>query len=69
MSAEVWGQVYDRLAELVGGHRTTLIFANTRRMVERVTRHLAERVGEGQVAAHHGSLAKEQRLAGEAPAR
>ncbi len=65
MSAEVWGEVYDRLAELVDGHRTTLVFANTRRMVERVTRHLAERVGEGQVAAHHGSLAKEHRLAAE----
>jgi ATP-dependent Lhr-like helicase len=62
MSAEVWEQIYDRLAELVGAHRTTLIFANTRRMVERVTRHIAERLGDGQVAAHHGSLAKEQRF-------
>ena len=62
MSAQVWGEVYDRLAQLVGEHRTTLIFANTRRMVERVTRHLAERVGARHVAAHHGSLAKEHRL-------
>jgi ATP-dependent Lhr-like helicase len=62
MSTEVWGQIYDRLADLVGTHRTTLVFTNTRRMVERVTRHLAERLGEGQVAAHHGSLAKEQRF-------
>jgi ATP-dependent Lhr-like helicase len=62
MSAEVWEQIYDRLAELVGQHRTTLIFANTRRLVERVTRHVAERLGPGQVAAHHGSLAKEQRF-------
>jgi ATP-dependent Lhr-like helicase len=62
MSAEVWGEVYDRLAELVGGHRTTLIFANTRRLVERVTRHLAERIGETQIAAHHGSLSKELRF-------
>src|SRR5262245_42432862 len=62
MSGEVWEQVYDRLAELVGAHRTTLIFANTRRLVERVTRHVAERLGPGQVAAHHGSLAKEQRF-------
>src|SRR5262249_6017799 len=61
MSTEVWAQVYDRLAELVGEHRTTLVFTNTRRMVERVTRHLAERLGEDQVAAHHGSLAKEHR--------
>ena len=62
MSGEVWGTVYDQLAALVAQHRTTLIFANTRRMVERVTRHLAERVGEENVAAHHGSLAKEQRF-------
>jgi ATP-dependent Lhr-like helicase len=62
MSTDVWGEVYDRLAELVQEHRTTLVFANTRRMVERVVRHLAERLGEDQIAAHHGSLAKERRL-------
>jgi ATP-dependent helicase Lhr and Lhr-like helicase len=62
MSGEVWGQVYDRLAELIEGHRTTLIFTNTRRMAERVTRQLSERLSEDQVTAHHGSLAKEQRL-------
>ncbi|HZF26832.1 MAG TPA: DEAD/DEAH box helicase [Steroidobacteraceae bacterium] len=62
MSGEVWETVYDRLAQLVAAHRTTLIFANTRRMVERVTRHLGERLGEINVAAHHGSLAKEQRF-------
>jgi ATP-dependent Lhr-like helicase len=62
MSGDVWTEVYDRLAELVREHRTTLIFANTRRMVERVTRHLGERLGEADVAAHHGSLAKERRL-------
>ena len=62
MSAEVWDQVYDRLAELIEDHRTTLIFVNTRRMVERVTRKLSDRLGENCVAAHHGSLAKEQRF-------
>jgi ATP-dependent Lhr-like helicase len=62
MSAEVWDQVYDRLAELIEAHRTTLIFVNTRRMAERVTRKLSDRLGETRVAAHHGSLAKEQRL-------
>ena len=62
MSTEVWGQVYDRIAELVQTHRTTLVFANTRRQVERVTLHLSERLGKEQVAAHHGSLSKEQRL-------
>jgi ATP-dependent Lhr-like helicase len=62
MSGEVWTQVYDRLALLVSEHRTTLVFVNTRRMVERVARHLSERVGEENVAAHHGSLSKERRL-------
>jgi ATP-dependent Lhr-like helicase len=62
MSGEVWTQVYDRLAELIREHRTTLVFVNTRRLVERVARHLSERLGEENVAAHHGSLAKERRL-------
>ena len=62
MSAEVWTQLYDRLAELAQAHRTTLVFVNTRRMAERVARQLSERLGEDQVAAHHGSMAKEMRL-------
>jgi ATP-dependent Lhr-like helicase len=62
MSNEVWDNVYDQLARLIQQHRTTLVFANTRRMVERVTRHLSERIGPEHIAAHHGSLAKEQRL-------
>jgi len=62
MSAEVWEQVYDRLTELVEAHRTTLIFVNTRRLAERVTRQLSERLGRDRVTAHHGSLAKELRL-------
>jgi ATP-dependent helicase Lhr and Lhr-like helicase len=62
MSAEVWKQVYDRLAQLIEEHRTTLVFVNTRRMTERASRELSERLGENQLTAHHGSLAKEQRL-------
>ncbi len=62
MSGEVWEQVYGRLAELIDAHRTTLIFVNTRRMAERIARHLSERLDDRQVAAHHGSLAKERRL-------
>jgi ATP-dependent helicase Lhr and Lhr-like helicase len=66
MSGEVWTQVYDRLAELIRQHRTTLVFVNTRRMVERLSRHLSERIDEEKtrtslIAAHHGSLAKELR--------
>ena len=65
MSGETWTQVYDRLAELVTAHRTTLVFVNTRRLVERVARHLSERLGGENVGAHHGSLAKERRLEAE----
>ncbi|HEX6395803.1 MAG TPA: DEAD/DEAH box helicase, partial [Steroidobacteraceae bacterium] len=62
MSGEVWATVYDQLAKLIDEHHTTLVFCNTRRMVERVSRHLAERLGETAVAAHHGSLSKETRF-------
>ncbi|HEY1075529.1 MAG TPA: DEAD/DEAH box helicase, partial [Fontimonas sp.] len=65
MATEVWGEIYDRLAELIGQHRTTLIFVNQRRMAERIARHLAERIGEEHVTAHHGSLAREHRLRAE----
>jgi ATP-dependent Lhr-like helicase len=62
MANDVWERVYDRLAELTVLHRTTLIFVNTRRMAERMARHLGDRLGAEHVAAHHGSLAKEYRL-------
>ncbi|HEY2344266.1 MAG TPA: DEAD/DEAH box helicase [Xanthomonadaceae bacterium] len=65
MSNDAWELVYTRLAELVGQHRTTLVFVNTRRMAERVARHLSERLGREVVAAHHGSLAREHRLEAE----
>ncbi|HEU0184731.1 MAG TPA: DEAD/DEAH box helicase [Blastocatellia bacterium] len=65
MSGEVWGEVYDRIAELINEHRTTLVFVNTRRMAERVARHLAERVGEENVTSHHGSLSRERRFVAE----
>ena len=65
MSNDQWEMVYDRLAELVVQHRTTLVFVNTRRMAERAARHLGERLGKEAVAAHHGSLARELRLEAE----
>jgi ATP-dependent Lhr-like helicase len=65
MANEVWSELYDRLAELIQSHRTTLIFVNNRRLAERATRHLAERVGAEHVATHHGSLSKEHRLKAE----
>ncbi len=62
---EMWGEIYDRIAELARQHRSTLVFVNTRRLAERVAFHLSERLGEEQVAAHHGSLARKLRLAAE----
>ena len=65
MSGDVWQQEYARLAELIQQHRTTLVFVNTRRMAERAARHLSELLGKDAVTSHHGSLAREQRLAAE----
>src|SRR5437773_2042867 len=62
MSNEVWSEVYSRLADLIEAHRTTLVFVNTRRMAERVTRHLSERIGGNSVTSHHGSLSAKLRL-------
>jgi ATP-dependent Lhr-like helicase len=62
---EMWEEVYDRLAELVRQHRSTLVFVNTRRLSERISHHLAQRLGADAVAAHHGSLARKVRLAAE----
>ncbi|MGA7403097.1 MAG: DEAD/DEAH box helicase, partial [Candidatus Sulfotelmatobacter sp.] len=64
-SNEMWDEVYNRLVALVGQHRSTLVFVNTRRMAERVAHHLGERIGEENVAAHHGSLSRKLRLAAE----
>ena len=62
---EMWGEIYDRIAELVKQHKSTLVFVNTRRLAERVAHHLAERLGEEAVATHHGSLSRTLRLAAE----
>ena len=65
MATEVWDEVYDRIAALAREHRTTLVFANTRRLAERAARALAERLGENEVASHHGSLSRERRFKAE----
>jgi len=62
MSGEVWTELYDRLVALIEGHRTTLVFVNTRRTAERVAQKLTERLGEGHVTSHHGSLSREKRV-------
>jgi ATP-dependent Lhr-like helicase len=65
MSNEQWAEIYQMVAEAISQHTTTLVFVNNRRLAERVAKHLAERLGEDAVTAHHGSLAKEHRLAAE----
>jgi ATP-dependent Lhr-like helicase len=62
---EMWDEIYDRLVQLVEQNRSTLVFVNTRRLVERVAHNLGERLGEDNVAAHHGSLARKLRLTAE----
>jgi ATP-dependent helicase Lhr and Lhr-like helicase len=64
-SNEMWDEVYNRLVVLVEQHRSTLVFVNTRRMAERVAHQMGERIGEENVAAHHGSLSRKLRLAAE----
>ncbi|MGB7584963.1 MAG: DEAD/DEAH box helicase [Terriglobales bacterium] len=64
-SNEMWDEIYDRIVELVGQNRSTLVFVNTRRLAERVSHQLAERLGEDNVAAHHGSLSRKLRLTAE----
>src|SRR5690606_5413772 len=48
-SNEMWDEMYDRIVELAGENRTTLVFVNTRRLSERVAHNLAERLGEDKV--------------------
>ncbi len=64
-SNDLWVETYDRVAELVRAHRSTLVFVNTRRHAERAAHALAERLGESEVAAHHGSLSRARRLRAE----
>ena len=64
-SGEMWGEIYDRVAEHIRSRRTTLVFVGTRRMSERVAFALTERLGEGVVLPHHGSLSKEKRFEAE----
>ena len=67
-TSAIWSDIYDRVAALVREHRTTLVFVNTRRLAERVSHHLEERLhdlGPDVVAAHHGSLSRQIRLSAE----
>ena len=60
-----WEAMYDEVARLIGAHRTTLVFALSRRTAERVALNLQKRLGADAVMAHHGSLARAERLLAE----
>jgi ATP-dependent helicase Lhr and Lhr-like helicase len=68
-TSEQMGQILDLIAAEVEQRKTTLVFVNTRRMAERVAHQLGERLGEDQVAAHHGSLSAGRRQRVEARLR
>jgi ATP-dependent helicase Lhr and Lhr-like helicase len=61
ISGDQFNEILDRIAAHVGNHRTTLVFVNTRKLSEWVAHQLGERLGQDQVAAHHGSLSRERR--------
>jgi ATP-dependent helicase Lhr and Lhr-like helicase len=60
--SSIWSAIHPRLLELVRAHRSTLIFVNSRRMAERLAGAVNELAGEPLVRAHHGSLARPQRI-------
>src|ERR671925_433431 len=64
-SDTVWDATLQQVAELVQAHRTTLVFAQSRRSAERLARDLNDRIPDGRVAAHHGSLSRRARLEAE----
>jgi ATP-dependent Lhr-like helicase len=57
-SIAMWTEIFDKLATLAQQHRSTLVFVNTRKLVEKISFELAERLGADAVAAHHGSLSR-----------
>ncbi|CAN5790287.1 hypothetical protein BH24CHL5_BH24CHL5_10870 [soil metagenome] len=58
----IWPAVHPRILELIRAHRSTIVFVNSRRLAERLALRLNELAGEDIVRAHHGSLAREERL-------
>jgi ATP-dependent Lhr-like helicase len=58
----IWPAIHPRILELIRAHRSTIIFCNSRRLAERLAQRLNELAGEELVRAHHGSIAREQRV-------
>jgi ATP-dependent Lhr-like helicase len=61
-SPSIWPAIHPRLLELIRQHTSTLIFVNSRRLAERLAAALNELAGETLVSAHHGSIARAQRV-------
>jgi ATP-dependent helicase Lhr and Lhr-like helicase len=61
----LWDETIERIAGLVQNERTTLVFVNTRRLVERVAHLMSQKIGEENVVTHHGSLSRRTRLEAE----
>jgi ATP-dependent Lhr-like helicase len=61
-NTSMWNEIFDKLAAHAHNHRSTLVFVNTRRLVEKIAFELANRIGPENVAAHHGSLSRPLRL-------
>ena len=58
----IWPAIYPRLVQLIREHRSTIVFVNSRRLAERIAARVNELAEEELVRAHHGSIAREQRL-------
>ena len=62
LRTSIWPAIHPRILELIRSHRSTIVFTNSRRLSERLAQRLNELAGEDLVRAHHGSIAREQRL-------
>src|SRR5205085_12066131 len=58
----IWPAIHPRMLELIRAHRSTLLFVNSRRLAERLAGALNDLAGETLVQAHHGSIARPQRI-------
>jgi ATP-dependent helicase Lhr and Lhr-like helicase len=61
-SRSIWPAIYPRLLQLIRDHRSTIVFVNSRRLAERIAARINELAGEDLLRAHHGSIAREQRM-------
>ena len=62
LRTSIWPAIHPRILELIRAHHSTIVFTNSRRLAERLAQRLNELAGEDLVRAHHGSIAREQRL-------